>query len=212
MNAARPRHLTLAAQPNGKLRDETMKKSLKSLAIAGIAVLASVASSTAQVQQSISFSLTIYDQSDTGVRALRVSNKDVIENLAGAAVPGGKLWLVMPSDPSPDGSGNIGAFLRVTDSHGNIIVETTSDSFNIYQTSFSQTSTHTYAWNQFSLDFGGLGSELYGTAIWTRSFRDPLGQGAFHCSVSGHFALGGVTDGSQPCSGSISGSAPKPAG
>jgi len=189
-----------------------MKKSLKALAIAGIAVLGCVASSTAQVQQSISFSLTVYDQSDTGVRALRVSNKDVIENLAGTTVPGGKLWLVMPTDPSPDGNGNIGAFLRVTDAQGNIIAETTTDTFNVYQNSFSQDSTRTYAWNQFSLDFGGLGSELYGTAIWSKSFRSPGGQGSFHCSVSGHLALGGVTDGSQPCSGSISGSAPKPAG
>lgn len=189
---------------------KTMKKSSKALAIAGIAVLGCVASSTAQVQQSISFSLTVYDQSDTGVRTLRVSNKDVIENLAGTSVPGGRLWLVMPTDPSPDGNGNIGAFLRVTDAHGNIIVETTTDSFNIYQSSFSQDSTRTYAWNQFSLDFGGLGAELYGTAIWSKSFRDPLGQGSFHCSVSGHFALGGVTDGSQPCSGSVSASAPKP--
>lgn len=188
-----------------------MKKSLKAFAIAGIAVLASLVSRSAQVQQSISFTLTIYDQSDTDVRALRVSNKDVIENLAGTPVPGGKLWLVMPSDPSPDGNGNIGAFLRVTDAQGNIVVETTSDSFNIYQTSFSQTSTRTYAWNQFSLAFGGLGAELYGTATWSKSFHSPGGQGAFHCSVSGHLGLGGTTDGEQPCSGSVSGGAPKPA-
>src|SRR5258708_1951677 len=102
-------------------RMKTMKKSLNTLAIAGIAILGCVASSTAQVQQSISFSLTVYDQSDTDVRPLRVSNKDIIENLAGSSVPGGRLWLVMPTDPSPDGNGNIGAFLRVTDAHGNII-------------------------------------------------------------------------------------------
>src|SRR5690349_8905272 len=105
---------------------KTMKKSLKALAVAGIAVLACVVNSTAQVQQSISFSLTIFDQSDTGVRTLRVSTKDVIENLAGTSVPGGKLLLIMPNDPSPDGNGNIGAFLRVTDSQGNIVAETTS--------------------------------------------------------------------------------------
>jgi hypothetical protein len=188
-----------------------MKKSLKTFAIAGMAFLGYLANCTAQVQQSINFTLTIYDQSDTGVRTLRVSNKDVIENLAGTAVPGGRLWLVMPTDPGVDGNGTIGAFLRVTDSQGNVIAETTTDSFNIYQTSFSQTSTRTYAWNQFSLAFGGLGSELYGTAIWSKGFRTPGGQGSFHCSVSGHCALGGITDGAQPCSGSISGGAPKPA-
>jgi hypothetical protein len=186
-----------------------MKKSLKALAIAGITVLGCVASSTAQVQQSISFSLTVYDQSDTDVRPLRVSNKDVIENLAATAVPGGKLWLVMPTNPSPDGNGNIGAFLRVTDAHGNIIAETTTDSFNLYQSSFSQTSTHTYAWNGFSLAFGGLDAELYGTAIWSKSFRSPGGQGTFHCSVSGHFRLSSIADGEQPCSGSITGGAPR---
>ena len=176
-----------------------------------MAFLGCVMNSTAQVQQSISFSLTVYDQSDTGVRALRISNKDVIENLAGTSVPGGKLWLVMPSDPSPDGNGNIGAFLRVTDAQGNVVVETTSDSFNIYQTSYSQTSTRTYAWNQFSLAFGGLGSELYGTATWSKSFKSPGGQGAFHCAVSGHLGLGGTTDGEQPCTGSIAGGATRPA-
>jgi hypothetical protein len=110
-----------------------------------------------------------------------------------------------------DGNGTIGAFLRVTDAHGNILAETTTDSFNIYQSSFSQTATRTYAWNQFSLSFGGLGAELYGTAIWTKSLRGPGGQGAFHCSVSGHCGLGGISDGEVPCSGSISGGAPKPA-
>jgi hypothetical protein len=189
---------------------KTMKKSLKALAVAGIAVLTFVVNSTAQVQQSISFSLTVFDQSDTGVRTLRVSTKDVIENLAGTSVAGGKLWLIMPSDPSPDGNGNIGAFLRVTDAQGNVVVETGSDTFNIYQTSFSQAGTRTYAWNQFSLAFGGLGAELYGTATWNKSFKSPGGQGAFHCSVSGHLALGGTTGGEDPCTGSISGSAPKP--
>jgi hypothetical protein len=188
-----------------------MKKLMKLLAIAGMVVLGCIANGTAQVQQSISFSLTVYDQTDTSVRPLRISTKDVIENLAGSAVPGGKLWLVMPSDPSPDGNGNIGAFLRVTDAQGNVVVETTSDTFNIYQNAYSQTSTRTYAWNQFSLDFGGLGSELYGTATWSKSFKNPGGQGAFHCAVSGHLALGGVTDSSQPCSGSITGGAPRPA-
>jgi hypothetical protein len=187
-----------------------MKKLFKALAIAGTAFLGFVASSTAQVQQSISFSLTIYDQSDTGVRALRVSTKDVIENLAGSNVPGGRLWLIMPADPGVDGNGTIGAFLRVTDGHGNILAETGTDTFNIYQTSYSQTSTRTYAWNQFSLDFGGLGAELYGMATWSKSLRGPGGQGSFHSSVSGHCALSGSTDGEQPCTGSISGGAPTP--
>ena len=188
-----------------------MKMSLKVLAIAGATVLGCVANSTAQVQQSISFSLTLYDQTDTGVRALRVSTRDVIENLVGTNVPGGRLWLVMPTAPSPDGNGNIGAFLRVTDSRGNIIVDTTSDSFNIYQTFSSQSGTRIVAWNQFSLSFGGLGAELYGTATWSNSSRGPGGQGSFHCSVSGHCGLGGITNGEVPCTGSIGGGAPRPA-
>src|SRR5258705_11414317 len=96
----------------------TMKRLLKALAIAGVAVLGCVANGAAQVQQSISFSLTVFDQTDSRVRPLRITTRDVIENLAGTNVPGGKLWLVMPMDPSPGGNGNIGAFLRVMDSHG----------------------------------------------------------------------------------------------
>src|SRR5262249_16283681 len=89
----------------------TIKKSLKALAIAGVAFLGFIANGMAQVQQSISFSLTLYDQTDTGVRAVRITTRDVIANLVGTNMPGGRLWLVMPPDPSPDGNGNIGAFL-----------------------------------------------------------------------------------------------------
>ena len=188
-----------------------MKRLLKALAIAGVAVLGFVANGKAPVQQSISFSLTVYNQTDTGVRAVRITTRDVIANLVGTNVAGGRLWLVMPTDPSPDENGNIGAFLRVTDSRGNIIVDTTSDSFNIYQTFFSQTGTRIIGWNQFSLAFGGLSAELYGMAIWSKSLRGPGGQGSFHCSVSGPCGLGGITDGEMPCTGSISGGAPRPA-
>jgi hypothetical protein len=188
-----------------------MKKLSKLLAIAGMAFLGCVANSTAQVKQLINFSLMIYDQSDTGVRTLRVSTKDVIENLAGTNVPGGRLWLVMPTDPGVDGNGTIGAFLRVTDSAGNIIQETTTDSFNIYQNTSSQTTTRTYAWNGFSLSFGGLGAELFGTAIWSKGLWGAGGLGSFHCSVNGYCALGGITEGQMPCIGSISGGTPTPA-
>jgi hypothetical protein len=190
---------------------KTMKKLLKQLAIAGLAFLGCVANSPAQVKQSISFSLTVYDQTDSGVRALRLSNRDIIQNLAGTDVLGGKLWLVMPTDPGVDGNGTIGAFLRVTDSQGNVIVETTTDSFNIYQNTFSQTAFRTYAWNGFSLSFGGLGAELFGTAIWSKNIYNPGGLGSFHCSVNGYCALGGITEGQKPCIGSISGGVTKPA-
>jgi hypothetical protein len=207
------RPVTQDAQPRQQAaRMSTMKKILKALTIAGVAVLGYVANGTAQVQQSISFSLTIYNQTNSNVRALHVTTRDVIENLAGTNVPGGKLWLIMPNDPSPGGNGNIGAFLRVTDAHGNVIADTDTSTFNIYQTASSQTANRTYAWNQFSLAFGGLGAELYGTATWTKNPAGPGGQGSFHCSVSGHCALGGITDGEQPCTGSIVGGAPKPAG
>src|SRR5690349_19261659 len=111
----------------------TMKRLFKALAIVGVAVLGFVANGRAQVQQTISFTLTLFNQTGTGVRAVRVTTRDVIANLVGTNVPGGRLLLVMPPNPSPDGNGNIGAFLRVTDARGNVIAETTSDSFNIYQ-------------------------------------------------------------------------------
>jgi hypothetical protein len=187
---------------------KTMKTLSKALAVTGMAILGFAANSTAQVQQSISFSFTVYDQTDNGVRVLRLNNKDVMESLAGTNVPGGHLWLVMPVTPGVDRNGTIGAFLRVTDAHGNVIARTTTRSFNIYQNTASLTGNRTYAWNGFSLSFGGLGAELYGTAIWSKSFRSPGGLGTFHSSVSGYCALGGITQGQRPCSGSISGGAP----
>ncbi len=189
-----------------------MKKLLKSLVIAGVAILGIVANGRADVQQTISFTLTMYNQTDTGVRALRISTRDIIENLAGTNVPGGRLLLVMPDNPSPDGNGSIGAVLRVTDSRGNIIAETTSDSFNIYQTFSSQAGTRTIAWNQFSLSIGGVGAELYGTATWSKSSSGAGGQGSFRCTVSGHCGLGDATNGEVPCTGTISGGATKPTG
>src|SRR5437868_5682125 len=115
------RWVTLDTQPRRQsLREMSiMKRLLKALAIAGVAVLGFVANGQAQVEQSISFSLTLYNQTDTSVHAVRVSTRDVIANLAGANVPSGRLWLVMPTDPSADANGNIGAFLRVTDAKGN---------------------------------------------------------------------------------------------
>ena len=204
--------MTIEASGNGKYCENKNMKNLSiALAIAGMTVLGSVVNGAAQVQQSINFSLTIYDQTDAGVRALRVGTKDVIENLAGTSVPGGHLWLVMPTDPGLDGNDTIGAFLRVTDAVGNILAETNPDTFNIYQSVYSQNATRTYAWNGFSLSFGGLGAELHGLATWNKGPRGPGGQGSFHCSVNGYCALGGITDGQRPCIGSISGGAPKPA-
>jgi hypothetical protein len=192
-------------------RMSVMKRVMKTAVITVAGFLAALATSQAQVQQSFSVSLTLYNQTDTGIRTVRVSTRDIIENLVGTNVPGGKLWLVMPSDPSPDGSGNIGAFLRVTDSHNNILAESDSSMFNIYQTVQSQTPTRTVAFNQFSFDFGGFGAELYGTATWSKSASGAGGQGSFHCSVGGRAGLGGITNGEGPCSGSVSGGSPRPA-
>jgi hypothetical protein len=99
----------------------------------------------------------------------------------------------------------------VTDSHNNIVTETDTGTFNIYQTFQSQTTTRTVGFNQFSFDFGGFGAELFGTATWSKSASGAGGQGSFHCSISGRAGLGGVTNGEVPCTGSISGGSPRPA-
>src|SRR5690349_2488589 len=115
--------MPMLRQDGNHCENKNMKKLLKLLAVAGIALVGCIANSAALVQQSINFSLTLYNQTDSGVRTVRVSTKDIIENLAGIKVPGGKLWLVMPSDPGVDRNGTIGAVLEVTDSHGNVVVK-----------------------------------------------------------------------------------------
>src|SRR5436190_13349037 len=72
----------LGAEPEDKHcenenENENMKKLIKALAIAGVAVLGYVGNGTAQVQQSISFSLTVFDQTDTSVRAVHVTTRDI---------------------------------------------------------------------------------------------------------------------------------------
>src|SRR5262245_44686417 len=99
------RRRSAQSQDDKHCENENMRKLSQILAIAGMAFLGYAASGLAQVQQSINFTFTVYDQTDSGVRTVRLGTKDVIENLAGAKVPGGKLWLVMPTDPSVDGNG-----------------------------------------------------------------------------------------------------------
>src|SRR5262249_34974394 len=129
-----------------------MKRVIKTAVVALAGLLAAVADSQAQVEQSISISLTINNQSGTSIRPISFSNKDIILNLVGTNVPGGKLLLVMATNPTPDSSANLGAFLRVRDSHGNIVADTTTDSFNIYQGTSSHTATRIIAYDQFSFD------------------------------------------------------------
>ena len=162
------------------------------------------------VVQNLSISLTIYNQNNGIVRPVHISTRDVIRYFAGTNVPGGKLLLVMPASPSPDGSGNLGASLRVTGSDGTSIDISTPVSFNLFQTSSSGAGNRIYAFNQFSIDFGGFHAELYGTSTWTASPSGPGGQGSFHASVSGHCVVDGITSDDTPCQGSMSGSAPKP--
>jgi len=119
------------------------------------------------VQQSISFSLTLRDQTETGVRSLRVTTRDVIENLVGTNVPAADCgWSCPPIRararwqhrrlPASDGF------------EGNIIVDTTSASFNIYQTFFfPDRHPHLRLESVLAL-FRRLGAELYGTATWSK--------------------------------------------
>ena len=131
--------------------------------------------------------------------------------MVGTNVPGAKLLLIMPYDPVPDSAANIGADLRVVDSHGNTLAQTDSGSFNIYQDPSSHAGNKTIAYDSFSFAIGSFGAEIYGQGTWNKSASGAGGQGSFHCNVAGVCVLIGTTDGYQPCSGSISGGSPKPA-
>jgi hypothetical protein len=188
-----------------------MNRVLKTAAAALAGLLAAMAHSQAQVQQSISINLTISNQDGDGIRPIRIGNKDIITNLVGTNVHGGKLLLVMPTNPTPGDGNNIGAFLRVTDSHGNIVAETTTNSFNIYQGTSSHTATRIIAYENFSFYIGDFGAEIYGQGTWTKSASRAGGQGSFRCNLAGICFLSGITDSYQPCAGSITGASPKPA-
>jgi len=172
--------------------------------IAGLMMfLGTMGTGWSQVQQSLSISLTVYNETNDTIRAVRVTTRDIIRNFVGTNVPGGKLWLVMPTDPSPNtrANDNIGAFMRIT-GNGGLVFDTTTSDFNLYQHSSSAAGNSIRAWDQFSFDFGGFAAEVYGTATWTRSSRGPGGQGSFHCTVSGTANVG---NGAFPCTGAISG-------
>jgi len=99
----------------------------------------------------------------------------------------------MPTDPEPGRRWQHRRLPASDGFEGNIIVDTTSASFNIYQTFSSQTGTRIFAWNQFSLSFGGWALSLRHGDLEQKSLG-PGGQGSFHCSVSGHCGLGGVSN------------------
>ena len=179
---------------------------LKRAILALVTLLAAaVAHSQTLVQQNVSISLTINSQVDTGIQKIHIGNKEIIAKMVGTNVPNGRLLLVMPYNPVPDSAANIGAFLRALDAHGNIVGETTTDSFNIYQDPSSRTGTKTVACDSFSFDIGNFGAEIEGQGTWTKSNNGSGGQGSFHCNVSGPCVIIGTTDGYQPCSGSITG-------
>jgi hypothetical protein len=184
-----------------------MKRGMQKL-IAGLLVVAGMAvTAHGQVQQSLSISLTIYNETNGIVRAVHLSTKDIIRYYVGTNVPGGKLWLVMPSDPSPNpgANDNIGAFMRIT-GNGGLVFDTSTAYFNVYQHSSSEAGSRITAWNQFSFDFGGFAAEVYGTATWSRGSKSAGGQGSFHCTVSG---VANVGNGAFPCTGSVGGGAPR---
>jgi len=188
-----------------------MNRVLKRAILVLAGILAAVVQSHAQVQQSINISLTVNNQSSGGIQKMRISNRDIINKMVGTNVPGGRLLLVMPYNPVPDSAANIGAKLRVVDRHGDIVAETTSDLFNIYQDPSSRTATRTIAYDSFSFAIDNFGAEIYGQGSWSKSAPGTGGQGSFHCNVAGVCVFIGITDGYQPCAGTISGGTPRPA-
>jgi hypothetical protein len=161
--------------------------------------------------QPLNVRLTAYDQSSaTTVKKIRITNKDVINALNGTNVSRGQLLLVTPQGAGVGSNGNLSAFLRIK-SGNTTILETTVDTFNVYQ-DYASTDTHgnnttTYAINRFSLDLG-IHSELQGLSTW--HLKGANSTGSFNSTVNGHGTVDGVTQpADEPMDGTITGGAVK---
>src|SRR4051794_14030624 len=127
-----------------------MRMSMRSWIAGLIILLGTGATGWGQVQQSLSISLTVYNETNGTIRAVRLTTRDIIRYYVGTNVPGGRLWLVMPFNPSPNpgANDNMGAFMRIT-GNGGLLFDTSTSYFNLYQHSSSSSGVRTTAWNQF---------------------------------------------------------------
>ena len=168
--------------------------------------------------QSLNVSLSGYDPA-TG-KPFTITSRDLIRFFVGTNVPGGQLQLVTPVGVNAPGTtGNLGAWLRVTQQGQTILEVTSPDESNLYQDTVSMSGNGpnitTRAINRFSIAFGDLPYfELQGFSTWhiaqkTVNGVDISGSGSFTSSVNGILTVG---DGAQyaPVRGTISAGPPKP--
>ena len=160
-----------------------MRNAITAILVGFLGFVAANSKSNAQnVVQNLNIGLTVYNHNAT-VRSLHISTRDIIRCFVGTNAPGSKLLLVMPENPSPDSSNNMGAFLRVTFNDGSSMDVSSPVSFNLFQASSTAAGNHIYAFNQFSIDFRQFHAEIFGLCTWTMSASNPGGQGSFHGSV-----------------------------
>jgi hypothetical protein len=141
--------------------------------------------------QNLTVSLTAYNP-DNG-RAFVITTRDVIRNFIGTNVLGGQLQLVTPVGNAPGTTGNLNAFLRISQRNVVLMEINTPNQFNLFQDASALTTFGTAvisrAINRFSIDFGSLHAELQGFSTWTITTRlvggnDVSGSGSFTSTVS----------------------------
>jgi len=191
--------------------------------IALAALAAGLPSRAQNALQPINFALVAYDQpTPTATKLIRFGNKDIIRYFAGTNVPNGQLLLVTPlASGVLTNTGNMNAFLRITQRQTTILEVPTPDSFNLFQDSISVsrhlTSTAATGTDRFSIDFGGFHAELQALNNWftghegtrTNNIRFPTGIGRFSAfGASGEGTIDGVTQTGVPISGTITGGTP----
>ncbi|HVM46560.1 MAG TPA: hypothetical protein VMU04_00965 [Candidatus Acidoferrum sp.] len=152
-----------------------------------LALSATMQSHGQDTVQPLTITLTAYNPTGSGgVQLVRFTTKDEIRFLVGTNVSGGQLLLVMPiSSGVISNTGNMNAYLEVTQNGNDILDVPTPDSFNLFQDSVVDNTsgrvTIAYGTDRYSTDYAEYHSELQAFNTWAAgrvsTIPQPVGSG-----------------------------------
>ena len=168
-------------------KDYSVKMIRIAAASALLALSATMQSHGQNTVQPLTITLTAYNPTGSGgVQLVRFTTKDEIRFLVGTNVSGGQLLLVMPiSSGVISNTGNMNAYLEVTQNGNDILDVPTPDSFNLFQDSVVDNTsgrvTIAYGTDRYSTDYAEYHSELQAFNTWAAgrvsTIPQPVGSG-----------------------------------
>lgn len=189
-----------------------MKRRSK-LALALVIMGMALASHAQNLVQSLTVNLTAYDAVNN--REVRIGTSQLIRYLVGSNLVSGRLYLVTPIGNAPGATGNLNAFLRISQGATTVLEIPSPGEFNLYQDYAALRTAGAHSLNRFSIDSGSVQAELQGISTWSISHRmvggvDVSGTGVFRSTVNGWISIFNATQDRAPVKGTIAAGSPRP--